>query len=131
MADHAAKTADRNLVRHEEAPPLAPDLPAIDRAHLARMTHGEADLERDVLRLFAAQTDLLIARMRGADPSAAGALAHTLNGSARGIGAWQVADAAAVVEACALVGHDTADAVERLASASHAAQLAIAGLLRG
>ncbi|MPZ38533.1 MAG: Hpt domain-containing protein [Rhizobiales bacterium] len=117
-----------------DAPPLAPAGPAIDRAHLARMTHGERDLERDVLRLYATQADLLLARMRarGYAPSAAVAgLAHTLNGSSRGIGAWQVADAAAAVEADAAEGRDTASSVERLASAVRAAQLHIVELMRG
>ena len=88
-----------------DAPPLAPGEPAIDRAHLARMTHGERDLEREVLQLFATQADLLLgAHAAGSPPAAVGALAHTLNGSARGIGAWQVADAAAAVEADAADG---------------------------
>ena len=83
-----------------DAPPLAPAEPAIDRAHLARMTHGERDLEREVLQLFATQADRPAwPHADEASPAAVGALAHTLSGSARGIGAWQVADAAAAVEA--------------------------------
>jgi HPt (histidine-containing phosphotransfer) domain-containing protein len=64
-------------------------------------------------------------------PSAAiGALAHTLKGSSRAIGAWQVADAAAAVEADAGDGRDTAASMERLASAVGAAQLHIVELMR-
>ena len=116
-----------------DAPPLAPAEPVIDRAHLARMTHGERDLEREVLQLYATQADILLGRMLRADvgpsPSAAiAALAHTLKGSSRGIGAWQVADAAAAVEADAAEGRDTAASIERLASAIGAAQLHIAEL---
>ena len=53
---------------------LAPAEPAIDRAHLARMTHGERDLEREVLQLYATQADLLLGRMGQASPPAVGAL---------------------------------------------------------
>jgi hypothetical protein len=113
-----------------DAPPLAPPEPAIDRAHLARMTHGERDLEREVLQLYATQADLLLGRMAQSSPAAIGALAHTLNGSSRGIGAWQVADAAAAVEADAADGRDTTASVERLASAIRAAQVHIAELVR-
>jgi hypothetical protein len=118
------------------APPLAPAAAAIDRAHLARMTHGERDLEREVLQLYLTQADLLLGRMLRADmgpmqAAAVAALAHTLNGSSRGIGAWQVADAAAAVEADAAQGRDVAAAVERLVSAVRAAQVHIAELVRG
>lgn len=72
--------------------------PAIDRAHLARMTFGEAALERELLELFDRQAALLVARMREADAATAKTLAHTLKGSAAGIGAGAVAAAAAAVE---------------------------------
>jgi hypothetical protein len=135
MVELSAKNAGRgtNVGIAADAPPLAPMEPAIDRAHLARMTHGERDLEREVLQLYATQADLLLARMRphGEAPSAAvGALAHTLNGSSRGIGAWQVADAAAAVEADAAHGRDTASSLDRLASAVRAAQVHIVELMR-
>jgi hypothetical protein len=99
------------------------------------MTHGERDLEREVLQLYATQAAVLLGRMLRADvgpsPSAAiAALAHTLKGSSRGIGAWQVADAAAAVEADAADGRDTAASIERLASAIGAAQLHIVDLMR-
>ncbi|HVG52569.1 MAG TPA: Hpt domain-containing protein [Xanthobacteraceae bacterium] len=134
MAELAAKNA-RERVEIDvaaEAPPLAPAAPvAIDRVHLARMTQGERDLEREVLQLYVTQADILLCRM-GQSPSAAiAALAHTLKGSSRGIGAWQVADAAAVVEADAVEGRDTAASVERLAAAIRAAQVDIAELVRG
>ena len=62
------------------------------------MTLGERSLEREVLQLFDRQSTLLLARMRAADAGGVGALAHTLKGSARGIGAWRVARAAEAVE---------------------------------
>ena len=111
------------------SPPLAPGDASIDRGHLSRMTHGEQDLEREVLQLFAMQIDLLLGRMRGAAPAVAAALAHTLAGSARSIGAWKIAEAAAVVEAEASAGGDPALAVERLSGAAREAQVEIAGLM--
>ena len=83
----------------EDAPSLAPDDRPIDLVHLARMTLGDRSLEREVLQLFDRQSTLLIARMRAASPEGIALLAHTLKGSARGIGAWRVARAAEAVEA--------------------------------
>jgi HPt (histidine-containing phosphotransfer) domain-containing protein len=85
------------------APPLSPGQPAVDLAHLARMTLGEKGLEREVLELFQRQADMLLAHMAAEDPRMLGALAHTLAGSASGIGAWKVAEAATVIERAAAV----------------------------
>jgi len=71
---------------------------AIDRAHLTRMTFGEAALERELLELFDRQAELLIARIAQSDPATVAALAHTLKGSAVGVGASEVAAAAAAIE---------------------------------
>jgi HPt (histidine-containing phosphotransfer) domain-containing protein len=75
------------------SPPLAPEGPAIDIEHLARMTLGERELEREVLTLFAQQSADLLVRLEKL-PREGASLAHTLKGSARGIGAFAVADAA-------------------------------------
>jgi HPt (histidine-containing phosphotransfer) domain-containing protein len=83
------------------SPSLAPLAAPIDREHLARMTLGERSLEREVLALFDRQADLLLARMSKCEPAVAAAAAHTLKGSARGIGAWRVATAAETVELAA------------------------------
>lgn len=66
----------------------------IDDSHLGRMTLGDRHLEREVLAIFARQCALMLARMNIREPAQAGAAAHTLKGSARGIGAWRVAQAA-------------------------------------
>jgi HPt (histidine-containing phosphotransfer) domain-containing protein len=76
------------------SPPLAPDDGPIDLEHLARMTLGDASLEHEVLAMFAAQSATLIGVLAALPPDA-GALAHTLKGSARAIGAFAVADAEA------------------------------------
>jgi len=103
---------------------------AIDRGHLAHMTFGDRSLEQEVLRLFERQAALLIARMRGADASAVASLAHTLKGSATGIGAWDVARAAEAVELASGAGVvDCDDAIARLSAAVDAAHAAIVELL--
>src|SRR5262245_33397482 len=70
----------------------------LDRAHLERMTLGDRSLEREVLQLFDRQAELLIGRMRASAPAAAATLAHTVKGSAMGIGAGRVARAAEDIE---------------------------------
>jgi HPt (histidine-containing phosphotransfer) domain-containing protein len=84
------------------SPSLAPMASPIDREHLARMTLGERSLEREVLVLFDRQADMMLGRMGKSDPAMAAAAAHTLKGSARGIGAWRVASAAEAVELAAV-----------------------------
>ncbi|HUG63508.1 MAG TPA: Hpt domain-containing protein [Methylomirabilota bacterium] len=91
----------------------------VDLAHLARQTMGSRELEREVLHLFLRQTARVMPRF--ADPSADRVLlAHILLGSARGIGARQVAAAAERLEQVARVNpraierelDDLAEAIE-------------------
>jgi hypothetical protein len=110
-------------------PALSPDDRPIDLVHLARTTLGDRTLEREVLALFDRQSTQLIARMRSAAPDNLAMLAHTMKGSARGIGAWRVARAAEALE-CAGCPADVADALDRLAAASDEARALIADLLR-
>ena len=62
------------------------------------MTLGDPGLEREVLGLFDQQVGILLARMSEETPRVAAALAHTMIGSARGVGAWKVAAAAEALE---------------------------------
>ncbi|HEY1474414.1 MAG TPA: Hpt domain-containing protein [Pseudolabrys sp.] len=104
---------------------------AIDRCQLTRMTFGDRSLEREVLQLFDRQATILIERMRSGDPAAIGSLAHTLKGSAAGIGAQRVARAAEETEFSA--GASAAEcsrALDRLAQAADEARALIAELLR-
>jgi hypothetical protein len=105
--------------------------PAIDIEHLARMTMGEPGLDHEVLILFERQAGILLARMRDAPAPVVAAFAHTLKGSARGIGAWRVAEAAGAVEAQAVQPDDraAADALAQLALAVHEARALIADIL--
>jgi HPt (histidine-containing phosphotransfer) domain-containing protein len=106
----------------------------IDETHLERMTLGDRRLEREVLQLFVRQTTIMLGRIVGADPAMAAASAHTLKGSARGIGAWRVARAAELVES-AVAGEGGAaamdEAVTELKSASLEASAAIGARLSG
>jgi HPt (histidine-containing phosphotransfer) domain-containing protein len=111
------------------SPPLAPDDGPIDIEHLARMTLGDASLEHEVLAMFSAQTVGLIGALT-ALPADAGALAHTLKGSARAIGAFAVADAAESLEALIRNGDDPAQALSELKDAVAQARTAIDAILR-
>ena len=112
----------------EISSPAASASGPIDRGHLSRMTLGERSLEREVLQLFDRQAALLLARMRSAAPGGVVIIAHTMKGSARGIGAWRVARAAEAVELAAST--DVGDALERLAAAADEARAVIADLLK-
>lgn len=129
-ADHA------ETIRHvttviEPGPPLAPEQQPIDLTQLSRMTLGEQGLEREVLSLFDLQAGILLSRMLGEPPKAIAGLAHTLTGSARGVGAWRVAKAAEAVER--LAGSGAPDplgrAVSTLSGAVAEAQAHIASIL--
>ena len=113
-----------------DAPSIAPDDRAIDLVHLSRTTMGDRALEREVLQLFDRQSSILIERMRSVAPAGVVTLAHTLKGSARGVGAWRVARAAEQLELAGASGNPTAEALDRLAAASDEARTVIAELLR-
>lgn len=109
----------------------APQAQAIDRAHLARMTYGDRALERELLGLFDRQAAILLTRMCGASPEALATLAHTLKGSATGVGAWDVAHAADAAEQAAAGGTTGRKlALADLAAAIEHVRDDIAGLLR-
>ena len=101
----------------------------IDLDHLTRVTLGEKALASEVLGLFDRQAEMLLARMQQASPRDLAACVHTLAGSARGVGAWGVAAAAAEVELAAKDVAAVGEAVGRLEAAIRAARAAIAELL--
>lgn len=91
---------------------------AIDLVHLSRHTFGERALELELLRLFntqlAAAEIKLSAFAHGSeadDVAPARELAHLLTGSARAVGALEVAAAAEAYDQ-ALVARDPADVAE-------------------
>ena len=111
------------------SPPLAPDDGPIDFEHLSRMTLGDAGLEQEVLAMFVAQSTTLVSTL-AAMPAEASALAHTLKGSARAIGAFSVANAAARLEAAIARGFDTSAALAELGETVAEARAAIEAVLR-
>jgi HPt (histidine-containing phosphotransfer) domain-containing protein len=88
------------------SPPLVPEDGPISLDQLRRMTLGDTGLEREVLSMFAAQAARLFARLTTL-PDDAAAVAHTLKGSARAIGAADVADAAEALETALGSGNPT------------------------
>ena len=116
-----------------EASPHLPDITqsaVLDRNHLAHITLGDEALEREVLGLFHRQAAMLLGRMANEAPRVIAALAHTLTGSARSVGAWQVAAAAEAVERATTAPDQPGieEAIGRLSTAVTQVQAAIAGL---
>ena len=74
----------------------------IDLVHLAKQTLGDRSLEQEVLRLFLTQMGVYMERVENATTHEERfAASHTIKGSARNIGAWDVADVAAHLESAA------------------------------
>jgi HPt (histidine-containing phosphotransfer) domain-containing protein len=111
------------------SPPLVPDDGPIDFEHLRRMTLGDTSLEREVLAMFSAQAVGLIGSL-AALPADAPALAHTMKGSARAIGAFRVSDAATDLEAAIQKGEDPTRALAELKDAVAQVRNAIDTILR-
>ena len=113
------------------SPPVSGERP-IDLVHLARMTLGDRGLEREVLELFDRQAGMLIVRMQQAARAGICAAAHTLKGSARGVGAWPVARAAEAVELAAgsAAELELETAIARLGAAAAETRALIADLLQ-
>jgi HPt (histidine-containing phosphotransfer) domain-containing protein len=114
----------------ENTMPLTSVERPIDLVHLSRMTFGERSLEREVLALFDRQAAILMDRMEAAGAGCVATLAHTLKGSARGIGAWQVARAAEAVEAGCDSEASRHALLARLRASTDEARAVIAELLR-
>lgn len=72
----------------------------IDWAHLARQTGGDQAFAEEILGLFAAHAQqLAVALATAAEPRSWRDAAHSLKGSARGIGAFDLGLAAEAAEA--------------------------------
>lgn len=71
----------------------------VDLVHLSRYTLGNRSLEREVLSLFLTQSTIYLQRLKdaGTDKDWMDA-AHTIKGSAKSIGAWQLAQSAETAE---------------------------------
>lgn len=94
----------------------------VDLVHLSRQTFGDHDLEREVLVLFERQSRMMLERLRNAATARSWAeAAHTLKGSALGIGAFGVAQAAETVE-CGQIDHLSSRAWDDLARLEQAVE---------
>jgi HPt (histidine-containing phosphotransfer) domain-containing protein len=122
-------TPDLERIAWMPSPPLAPDDGPIDTEHLMRMTLGDDSLEQEVLAMFSAQAAGLVAAL-AALPADASALAHTLKGSARAIGAFAVADAAERLGAALDGGVNPHPALSELNDAVAGARTAVEAMLR-
>jgi HPt (histidine-containing phosphotransfer) domain-containing protein len=93
---------------------MTPDPALLDRARLAAQTFDDAELAREVLDLFRMQMRRLPPLVaEGRDAKARIDAAHTLKGSARGVGALRVA---ACAEACEQALRDGAEPQAALAA---------------
>jgi HPt (histidine-containing phosphotransfer) domain-containing protein len=92
----------------------------LDEEHLGRMTLGDRQVEREVLEIFvrhsATTLNLVLDCIADRDPAAAAAAAHTMIGSARGIGAWRVAQAAQRLQRAVNTGGDEQQLGEAIAA---------------
>lgn len=104
------------MTKPRQAADFSPELMdrVLDEDHLRRMTLGDQSLEREVLQIFARQITLMLRRIARAEPGHAAAAAHTLKGSARGLGAWRVADAAERLEEAAAGSGNMREAIAGL-----------------
>ncbi len=101
---------------------------AIDLKHLRRYTMGDRALEQEVLELFLAQLPKTIAALSGAVNDHEWRIAaHTIKGSGRAVGAWQIARLAEQAERLAGVRNRAAhaDAVSKLEEAMREAEVFI------
>ncbi len=95
-AQELPETAEANPHAHRAGRP-------IDLVHLSKFTMGRRDLEAEILGLFRQQLAVSVAKLgdvakdEGNDKAWREA-AHTLKGSARGVGAWDLADASQAAE---------------------------------
>ena len=94
-----------------------------DRAHFNHMTAGDRALQTEVLALFGAQVEAWRAQLTSGQGWRDAA--HTLKGSARGIGLQALADACESAEAAS-----NAECAEKLAHVHKALEEAVAELER-
>lgn len=90
----------------------------IDLVHLSKYTLGNRSLENELLGLFRNQADVYFARLAAAaDDSEWKNAAHSLKGSARGLGAWALAELAEEAEKLLAAAEGRAAIMERIRDA--------------
>lgn len=81
-----------------EAAPVSDASRPIDMEHLARQTMEDRALEQEVLTLFIQQALGVAKKLPSADKAERLMLLHGLKGSARGVGAFAIAECASEIE---------------------------------
>jgi HPt (histidine-containing phosphotransfer) domain-containing protein len=126
MAMHKAE------MLHSAGPTGADEVEApLDLAHLRRFTMGDPKLELEILGLFADQLPITIDALKSASSEKDWRMAaHTLKGSARAVGAWQLASIAETAEQLKLLSDTTArgQMISRLEQSAVVARRYIASL---
>ncbi len=78
---------------------------AVDMEHLNQYTNGDLELEQEIFGLFREQIQIWLKMLKvDADNEEWAAAAHSLKGSARGLGAHKLASACEAAEAVVLCG---------------------------
>ena len=106
MAKATAKQAAKAHYTHKptvndqnDQPDCASAHNPVDLVHLSKQSLGDRSLENEILRLFHSQSRLYLNRLENAKTANERRMAaHTVVGSARGLGAWKVAAEAQRVE---------------------------------
>lgn len=107
--------------------PVAANARPIDLVHLSKYTLGNRDLENEIMGLFRAQADVYLGRLaEAANDEDWVSAAHSLKGSAKALGAWQLADLAEFAERGAAVSQ-RADALKQIRAAVAAVNAFIDG----
>lgn len=97
---HGSAVGVATVARAPSTPHCASAKNPVDLVHLSKQSLGDRSLENEILRLFQSQSALYLDRLENATTADERKLAaHTVLGSARGLGAWKVAAAAEWVEA--------------------------------
>ena len=109
----ARKTEKADPMRNRPAPSLNS---LIDRGHLERYTMGDEALMRELLTLFCEQMDKTLGGLRAARTADEWHFAaHTLKGSARAVGAVDIARLAQELERDHMAGQARLGELEELA----------------
>ena len=89
----------------EQKSRIGPACKPVDMVHLAKQSLGDRFLEQEILKLFQSQSRLYLERLENAGSQDERRLAaHTILGSARSIGAWEVAREAEAIQLGAPTG---------------------------
>jgi HPt (histidine-containing phosphotransfer) domain-containing protein len=116
-----------NMTQRKQTSDYVAETP-LDLCHLERNTLGNAEVAREVLTLFERQASRVIREIECASSrTRLAALAHSLKGSARGVGASKVAAASEDLERAAEVrdSHALKQTIATLAAALEEARRAI------